>query len=89
MTEILAFLQIINQSALDTTTRKRMALVILAMLAMAGRITMRGISRWTEEGGSYRTVQKRRVSEVVPREAKTKIGGMSNCQSICNKCRYG
>jgi len=35
-----------------------MALVILAMLAMAGRITMRGISRWAEEGGSYRTIQR-------------------------------
>jgi len=58
MTEILALLQIINQSTLDTTTRKRLALVILAMLAMAGRITMRGISRWTEEGGSYRTIQR-------------------------------
>jgi len=58
MTEILALLQIINQSTLDTTTRKRLALVILAMLAMAGRITMRGISRWTEEGGSYRTMQR-------------------------------
>ena len=58
MTEILALLQIINQSVLDTTTRKRLAIVILAMLAMAGRITMRGISRWTEEGGSYRTIQR-------------------------------
>jgi DDE superfamily endonuclease len=58
MTEILALLQIINQSVLDTTTRKRLTLVVLAMLAMAGRITMRGISRWTEEGGSYRTIQR-------------------------------
>lgn len=58
MTEILALLQIINQSVLETTTRKRLAIVILAMLAMAGRITMRGISRWTEEGGSYRTIQR-------------------------------
>ncbi len=58
MSEILALLQIINQSVLDTTTRKRLAIVILAMLAMAGRITMRGISRWTEEGGSYRTIQR-------------------------------
>ncbi len=58
MTEILALLQIINQSVLDATTRKRLAIIILAMLAMAGRITMRGISRWTEEGGSYRTIQR-------------------------------
>ncbi|VAW31367.1 COG3385: FOG: Transposase and inactivated derivatives [hydrothermal vent metagenome] len=58
MTEILALLQIINQSVLDATTRRRLAIIILAMLAMAGHITMRGISRWTEEGGSYRTIQR-------------------------------
>jgi hypothetical protein len=28
------------------------------MLAMPGRVTMLGISRWTEEGGSYRTIQR-------------------------------
>ncbi len=58
MTETLALLQTINQSVLDTTTRRRLAIIILAMLAMAGRITMLGISRWTEEGGSYRTIQR-------------------------------
>ncbi|MCP5097449.1 MAG: transposase [Chloroflexi bacterium] len=58
MSEILALLQIINQSVLDTTMRRRLAIIILAMLAMAGRITMLGISRWTEKGGSYRTIQR-------------------------------
>ena len=58
MSEILALLQIIDQSILDRTTRRRLAIVILAMLAMAGRLTMLGISRWTEEGGSYRTIQR-------------------------------
>ena len=28
------------------------------MIAMTGRVTMLGISRWTEAGGSYRTVQR-------------------------------
>ena len=28
------------------------------MLCMNGRITMLGISRWTDKGGSYRTVQR-------------------------------
>jgi hypothetical protein len=28
------------------------------MLAMTGRVTMLGISRWTDKGGSYRTVQR-------------------------------
>ncbi len=58
MDEILALLQIINQSVLDRITRKRLVLVVLAMLAMTGRMTMLGISRWTEEGGSYRTIQR-------------------------------
>lgn len=30
--------------------------IILAMLAMSGRVTMLGISRWTSTGGSYRTM---------------------------------
>jgi len=28
------------------------------MLAMTGSVTMLGISRWTGEGGSYRTIQR-------------------------------
>ena len=28
------------------------------MLAMTGRVTMRGLARWTGQGGSYRTVQR-------------------------------
>ena len=28
------------------------------MLVMTGRVTMRGIARWTGDGGSYRTVQR-------------------------------
>jgi hypothetical protein len=31
---------------------------VLAVLAMTGRVTMLGISRWTEPGGSYRTIQR-------------------------------
>lgn len=58
MLEIVALLHGISQSVLDNTTRRRLTLVILALLAMAGRVTMLGISRWTEEGGSYRTIQR-------------------------------
>jgi len=32
--------------------------IIFAMVAMTGRITMLGISRWAGKGGSYRTVQR-------------------------------
>jgi putative transposase len=28
------------------------------MLSMTGRVTMRGISRWADKGGSYRTIQR-------------------------------
>src|SRR5262249_1155711 len=32
--------------------------VIEAMLSMSGRVTMRGLSRWSGKGGSYRTIQR-------------------------------
>jgi hypothetical protein len=32
--------------------------IALAMLTLTGRVTMLGISRWSGEGGSYRTVQR-------------------------------
>jgi len=35
-----------------------MSQVIFGMLVMPGRITMLGLSRWTEKGGSYRTIQR-------------------------------
>ena len=35
-----------------------MSRIIAAMMAMTGRVTMLGLSRWTEKGGSYRTVQR-------------------------------
>ena len=41
--------------ALATTTR---VIVVLALLSMTGRVTMLNISRWTGQGGSYRTVQR-------------------------------
>jgi hypothetical protein len=35
-----------------------MSQIVTAMLTMTGRVTMLGLSRWTERGGSYRTVQR-------------------------------
>jgi putative transposase len=32
--------------------------VIYGMLVMTGRVTMLGLSRWTEKGGSYRSIQR-------------------------------
>jgi DDE superfamily endonuclease len=40
------------------TTIRQFSRIALAMLAMTGRVTMLGISRWTGPGGSYRTVQR-------------------------------
>lgn len=64
MIDILALLQSLSPS-LDKTTIRQFSLIIPAMLAMTGRVTMLGISRWTEKGGSYRTVQ-RFFSTVIP-----------------------
>ncbi|MBS3967551.1 MAG: transposase [Truepera sp.] len=43
---------------LDKKRLRQLSLIIRAMLAISGRITMLGISRWTEKGGSYRTIQR-------------------------------
>jgi len=44
--------------ALPRTTVRQLSRIVLALLAMTGRVTMRGIARWTGAGGSYRTVQR-------------------------------
>jgi putative transposase len=40
------------------TTIRQFSRITWALLAMTGRVTMLGISRWTGEGASYRTVQR-------------------------------
>jgi putative transposase len=57
MTEILALLQNIAP-LFEPTTFRQMSHVIFGMLVISGRITMLGLSRWTEKGGSYRTIQR-------------------------------
>ncbi len=58
MPDIIIVLQCLSQS-LDSTTLRQLGHIVLAMLAMTGRVTMLGISRWTDEkGGSYRTIQR-------------------------------
>lgn len=37
---------------------RQLALIAQAILTLTGRISMLGISRWTEKGGSYRTIQR-------------------------------
>jgi len=57
MTDILALLQCIAP-LISKTTLRQMNRVIIGMLMMTGRVTMLGISRWTDKGGSYRTIQR-------------------------------
>ena len=43
---------------LDATVLRQLCCVGAAMLSMTGRVPMRGISRWTNKGGSYRPLQR-------------------------------
>lgn len=49
---------------IDTKTQKQLLIVTKSMLTMTGRITMLSLSRWTEKGGSYRTLQRFFKSEI-------------------------
>jgi putative transposase len=55
--DIITLLQVLRQG-LDPTTITRLGILVRAMLTMTGRITMLGLSRWAEKGGSYRTLQR-------------------------------
>lgn len=68
MIDIIAVLHCLGQSSMDRTTLRRLIVIIIALLAMTGRITMLGISRWTGEGGSYRTVQRFFNTEIIWQE---------------------
>jgi len=57
MTEIVALLQSIAP-VISTTTLRQLSQVVYGMLISNGRITMLELSRWTETGGSYRTIQR-------------------------------
>ena len=57
MPEIIIVLQCLSQ-CLDKNSLRQLNSIVPAMLAMTGRVTMLGISRWTEKGGSYRTIQR-------------------------------
>lgn len=57
MSEIVALLQSIAP-VISTTTLRQLSQVVYGMLISNGRITMMELSRWTETGGSYRTIQR-------------------------------
>jgi len=62
--DIIALLQVLSQ-CLDRTSLRRLHVIVLALVTMTGRVTMLGISRWAEDGGSYRTIQ-RFYNSVIP-----------------------
>ena len=45
-------------TCLTPTTLRQLSGLVVAMLTMTGRVTMKGIARWGEQGSSYRTVQR-------------------------------
>ena len=57
MREILALLQSIAP-VVSATVLQQLSHVLYGMLISNGRITMLELSRWTEKGGSYRTIQR-------------------------------
>lgn len=57
MTDIMMVFACLNQS-LHPTVLRQLTVVAQAMLAMTGRVTMLGLSRWAGQGGSYRTIQR-------------------------------
>lgn len=57
MTEIIPLLLCLAPH-LSSTTLRQLHHVVYAMLCVPNRATMLGLSRWTEKGGSYRTIQR-------------------------------
>ena len=57
MVDIVALLQC-TRPHLTATTVRQLSRIIVALVAMTGRVTMRGIARWAGPGGSYRTIQR-------------------------------
>jgi putative transposase len=63
MKEIITLLSCIAP-IIENKTQKQLGIIIQALLSMRGRITMLGLSRWSEKGGSYRTIGRFFHSEI-------------------------
>ncbi len=57
MPDIMVLLACLSQ-CIEPTPLRQLGRVIEAMLSMSGRVTMRGLARWSGKGGSYRTIQR-------------------------------
>ncbi len=63
MKEIITLLNCIAP-IIEAKKQKQLGIIIQALLSMRGRITMLGLSRWSEKGGSYRTIGRFFHSEI-------------------------
>ena len=57
MSEIVSLLTVFNLH-LSVATLRQLCQIVFAILAVTSGVTMRNISRWTTQGGSYRTIQR-------------------------------
>ena len=57
MPDIMVLFACLSQ-CVEPTPLRQLGRVIEAMLSMSGRVTMRGLTRWSAKGGSYRTIQR-------------------------------
>jgi len=57
MPDIMVVLACLSQ-CMESTTLRQLGHVIEALLSISGRVTMKGLSRWSSKGGSYRTIQR-------------------------------
>lgn len=57
MPDIMVLCACLSQ-CIEPTPLRQLSRVIEAMLSMRGRVTMRGLSRWSGKGGSYRTIPR-------------------------------
>lgn len=102
MPDIILVLQCLSQ-CLDKTALRQLSHIVPAMLAMTGRVTMLGISCWTDKGGSYRTIQRFFNSPIVwakvnwffirhhllDREDTLLVGGDESVVTKSGKTTYG
>jgi len=57
MREIITLLDCITP-IIEKNKQRQLQIIIHALLVMRGRITMLGLSRWSEKGGSYKTIER-------------------------------
>ena len=57
MVDIVTLLHCLRPHVTATTVRQ-LSRIIVAMVAMTGRVTMGGMARWASTGGRYRTLQR-------------------------------